>query len=118
MRPEPLFSLFTSVTSLPGIGPRISQLIKMIAGENLVDLLWHLPSGLIDRRYAPKIFEAKPGAIATLTVTINQHVPPRNRRLPYKIICSDETGKPFNFKTLSEYARLGIFYKKDKNATT
>jgi len=93
MRPEPLFSLFTSVTSLPGIGPRISQLIKMIAGENLVDLLWHLPSGLIDRRHAPKIFEVKPGAIATLTVTINQHVPPPNRRLPYKIICSDETGQ-------------------------
>ena len=34
-----------------------------------------------------------------------------------KNICSDETGKPFNFKTLSEYARLGIFHKKDKDDT-
>ena len=30
-----------------------------------------------------------------------------------KNICSEETGKPFNFKTLNEYVRVGIFYKED-----
>ena len=59
----------------------------------MVDLLWHLPTGLIDRRFAPKIVEAVPGAIATITVQVESHQPPRIPRLPYKVLCSDETGE-------------------------
>ena len=92
MRPESLFTLFSPVTSLNGVGPRISKLIEVVAGKNVVDLFWHLPSGVIDRRYTPKLAEADEGTIATLTVTIDHHNPPRIRRLPYKVICSDETG--------------------------
>jgi ATP-dependent DNA helicase RecG len=58
-----------------------------------VDLLWHLPVGIIDRRYAPKIAEAEPGRIATLTVTVGAHVAPRVKRLPYRVRCSDESGE-------------------------
>ncbi len=93
MRPEILFSLFKPVTSLKGVGPRIGKLIEKLAGLHLVNLLWHLPSGLIDRRYAPKIAEAETGAIATITVRVLQHRKPPNKRLPYKIICADDTGE-------------------------
>ena len=55
MRPEILFSLYAPVTSLNGVGPKIANLIARVAGDHIVDLLWHLPSGLIDRRYAPKL---------------------------------------------------------------
>ena len=92
MRPEILYSSFAHITSLPGVGPRISKLIETVAGKHVADLFWHLPSGLIDRRYSPKIVDAQTGVIATLTVNIDQHCPPRIRRLPYKVICSDETG--------------------------
>ncbi|MBT3915610.1 MAG: ATP-dependent DNA helicase RecG [Rhodospirillaceae bacterium] len=92
MRPEILFPIFSPVTKLTGVGPRIAKLIEKLAGEHVSDLLWHLPSGLIDRRYAPKIAEARIGAIATMTVTVDQHLPPKTRRLPYKILCSDDTG--------------------------
>ena len=92
MRPEILNSLFAPITTVPGVGPRISKLIETSVGLHVVDLILHRPSGLIDRRYAPKMSEAKTGIIATLTVTVEEHVPPRIRRLPYKIICSDETG--------------------------
>ena len=51
MRPPILYPLFAPVTSLPGIGPRIGKLIEKLAGPILVDLLWHLPSGLVDRSY-------------------------------------------------------------------
>ena len=61
MRPDILFPLFAPVTSLDGIGPRIGSAIERLAGPHVVDLLWHLPNGLIDRRYAPKIGEAEPG---------------------------------------------------------
>ena len=92
MRPDILFSIFAPITGLPGVGPKIGKLIEHLAGPSIVDLLWHLPAGLIDRRYAPKIMEAEEGAIATLTVTVDKHSPSARRGLPYRIRCSDETG--------------------------
>jgi ATP-dependent DNA helicase RecG len=92
MRPQILFPLFSSVTSLPGIGARLGPVIERLTGPHVVDLIWHLPTGLIDRRYAPTIAAAEPGRIATMTVTVDQHQPPGNPRLPYKVRCSDATG--------------------------
>jgi ATP-dependent DNA helicase RecG len=92
MRPEILFPMFKVVTSLKGVGPRLGQLIERLAGKFLVDLCWHLPTGLIDRRFRPKVAAAPDGAVATLTVTVDEHIPSANRRLPYKVLCSDETG--------------------------
>ncbi len=92
MRPEILFPLFALVTSLPGVGPRIGKLMETLVGPQTVDLLWHLPSGLIDRRFAPKLVDAPPGRIATLTVTVDAHEPPRVKRRPYRVRCSDDTG--------------------------
>ncbi len=94
MRPEVLFPLFAPVTSLPGIGPRLKKPVETLAGPHVVDLCWHLPSGLIDRRFAPKIADAPDGVVATVTVTVDDHrPPPRGReRVPYRVLCSDETG--------------------------
>ncbi|MHA1538393.1 MAG: ATP-dependent DNA helicase RecG [Alphaproteobacteria bacterium] len=92
MRPGILFPLFAPATSLAGVGPRIGAAIERLAGSHVVDLLWHLPSGIIDRRYAPRIAEAIPGRIATLTLQVDRHIPSPNRRLPYKVRCRDATG--------------------------
>jgi ATP-dependent DNA helicase RecG len=92
MRPELLFPLFKPVTSLPGIGPRLGKLFERLGCARVVDLLWHLPVALVDRRYAPKLAEAEEGRIATLTLWVDGHEPPRNPRLPYRVRCRDETG--------------------------
>ena len=92
MRPEILFSAFAPVNSLTGVGPRIANLIERVAGPRLVDLFWHLPSGLVDRRFSPPVAAAPDGAIATLTVSVDRHVPAPNKRLPYKVYCSDDSG--------------------------
>jgi ATP-dependent DNA helicase RecG len=92
LRPEILFPLFAPVTSLPGVGPRFAKLFERLAGPNVVDLLWHLPVDIIDRRYTPKIAAAEPGRIATLTVTVDAHERPRTPRQPYRVRCRDETG--------------------------
>ncbi len=93
-RPEILFPLFAPVTSIKGVGPRIGTLVERVAGPHIVDLLWHLPTGLLDRRYAPLLGKAEPGRIATVTIHVDAHRPPpvANRRIPYKIQCSDDTG--------------------------
>ena len=93
MRPQILTPLFAQVTSLPGIGPRLGKLVEKLAGPLVVDLLWHLPTGIVDRRNAPDVANANPGDVATLTVTVEEHVVPNNRRQPYRVWCSDETGR-------------------------
>lgn len=93
MRPQSLSPLFADVTTLPGIGPRLGKLVEKLAGPLVVDLLWHLPTGLIDRRNAPDVAQAKAGEVATLTVAVEEHLVPRGPRQPYRIWCSDESGR-------------------------
>lgn len=93
MRPEILFPLFAPPTSLPGIGPKLGKLVEKVAGPHVANLLWHLPYGLIDRRHAPPLAEARPGEIATVTVTVDRHLVPRNPRQPYRITVHDASAE-------------------------
>src|SRR3546814_10400872 len=93
MRPESLFPAFVPITSLKGCGPRLAPLVEKLAGGRVLNLWWHLPAALIDRRYQPAVAEAEPGRIATLQITIDHHLPPRNPRLPHKIIRHDGSGR-------------------------
>jgi ATP-dependent DNA helicase RecG len=92
MRPAILFPLFAETRTLPGIGPRLQKLIARAAGTRLLDLVFDLPVGLIDRSYRPKLIDAEPGRIATLTLNVLDHKPPRDPRQPYRVQCSDDTG--------------------------
>src|SRR5262252_6089511 len=93
MRPQSLTPLFAQVTSLPGIGPRLGKLVEKLAGPQVVDLLWHLPFSVVAGSKTNKVAEAQAGDIASLTVTVDQHVVPRSPRQPYRVWCSDETGR-------------------------
>src|SRR4051812_36175990 len=73
MRPVILNPLFADARVLSGIGPRIEKLLsKMLGSEGrpprVRDLAFHLPANVIDRRYSPKLVDAEPGRIVTVTV--------------------------------------------------
>jgi len=89
LRPEILNPLFGEITGLPGVGPRLAKLFQRLAGGKIVDLCWHLPSGLIDRRYRPRLDEAEPGRIATLKLRVMAHQRPQSNRQPWKVLCTD-----------------------------
>ncbi len=92
-RPFVLDPLFRPLTTLPGIGPRNGKLLeKLIGGPKLLDILFHKPVDVIDRRFSPKIAEAQDGQIVTLTVRVQKHFPNERRNQPYKVWCTDETG--------------------------
>ena len=102
MRPDDLNPLFASAQSLTGVGPRIVQLLKKavrlppgVTEPRVLDLLWHLPHGAIDRSANPTVAGAVPGTIATLEVRVLKHkAPPRgNTKAPYKVTCEDDTGR-------------------------
>ena len=98
MRPPLLNPLFASVTTLPGVGPKLEKLYRRLLGRDdgarVVDLLFHLPSGTIDRRARPKLIDVVPGTVATVTVTVDRHraPPPHRSRAPYLVYTSDDTG--------------------------
>ncbi|MBT8473408.1 MAG: DEAD/DEAH box helicase, partial [Marinicaulis sp.] len=93
MRPAILNPLFADVTALKGVGPKVAALIGRAAGSRVVDLLMTPPISVIDRSARPKIAEAENGKLATIEVLVDKHEPsPKGRRLPYKVICFDETG--------------------------
>jgi len=97
MRPPLLNPLFAALTSLPGIGPKLDKLYAHLLereAPKLIDLLFHLPSGAIDRRARPKLRDVIPGTIITVAVTIGQHrpSPPNRPRAPYRVYAQDDTG--------------------------
>ena len=102
MRPPRLAPLFASARALKGVGPRIEGLLNRLvapryqgAHARTVDLLWHLPVGLVDRALIPRIADAKVGELATLEVTVTEHRPGgsrRNSRAPYRVLVEDDSG--------------------------
>src|SRR5262249_44581344 len=99
-RPALLNPLFAGIETLEGVGPRYKQLLSKLlqpatGDARLIDLLWHFPTGLTDRRAHPAISEAQQGEIVTLLVRVKKHFPspPRNSRAPYRVICEDESGE-------------------------
>ena len=103
MRAPLLNPLFATLASLPGIGEKRAQLFeRLLAPKNpparVIDLLFHLPTNLIDRRARPKIRDVMTqrlvGTVVTLEVKATLHSPPTSRfgKAPYKILVEDDTG--------------------------
>jgi ATP-dependent DNA helicase RecG len=99
MRPPSLNPLFAALSALPGIGPKLEKVFARLLGRGegepprVIDLLFHLPSGFVDRRNQPKLSEVTPDTVVTVAVTVDRHrPPPPNRpRAPYNIEASDDT---------------------------
>src|ERR1039458_9545667 len=98
MRPALLDPLFAPAETLPGVGPKNAKLIDKLLdrpqGARAVDVLFHLPYAVIDRRARPKIAEAERDAIATIEARVVEHRPPPSARskAPYKVLVEDDTG--------------------------
>ena len=97
MRPALLDPLFAPLSTLPGVGPKNAKLFDRLLGRadgaRVLDLLFHLPVGVLDRRVRPKIRDARPDAIATLHVRVTEHRPPApGRKGPLRVLVEDETG--------------------------
>lgn len=101
MRPALLDPLFSPVASLPGVGPKLAELIARATGREdaedcrVIDLLFHAPVSIIDRRNRPGIALAPQGAIVTIQGRVDRHQPPPpgKANLPYRVFLHDETGE-------------------------
>jgi ATP-dependent DNA helicase RecG len=100
MRPSLLDPLFAPLNSLPGIGPKAGDLYARLLGREsiddcrVIDLVFHAPHSLIDRRHQPGIARAPQGVIVTITGRVDRHQPPPPRTSqPYRVFLHDDTGE-------------------------
>ncbi|HQZ12045.1 MAG TPA: ATP-dependent DNA helicase RecG [Devosia sp.] len=100
-RPTILDPLFRSLRSIKGVGPQMGALFDRFfqapEGQDAIalDVLMHMPSGVIDRRRMEGVANAFHNNIATLKIHVDRHVPapPGKKHLPYRVRTHDETGE-------------------------
>ncbi len=98
MRPLVLNSLFLGIESLTGIGSKNAKLLNHLCGNKIIDLIWHLPINVVDRRYTVPLMYAQPNRIWTGVIYVKEHIIPASKKQPYKIVVIDgKTDLVLNF---------------------
>ena len=87
-RPEPLFPLFAPLPGLPGVGPATARRLARLLGRTeprCLDLVAHLPIGLIDPEPLATLRDAAEGDAVTLEILVHRHHPAGGGRAPSRI---------------------------------
>jgi len=92
MRPEILNPLFTEAEALKGVGPQLAKALKRIGLTRVVDLLYHLPTGAIERVRATAASSALLGRTIILDLTPFDTRQSRSGRGPFRVLASDSDG--------------------------
>ena len=92
MRPDILNPLFAEVEVLKGVGPQVARLLKRLDLTRVVDLLYHLPTGAIERVRAPAASASLLGRQVILELTPFDTRENRSGRGPTRIFASDSGG--------------------------
>ena len=80
MRSEKINPLFATLSSIPGIGPKLEILFGKLVGLRLIHLLWHLPYNVIKRTQYENITKAEINSLITCKVKILKHIPSRFKK--------------------------------------
>ena len=88
-RPEPLFPLFASLETLPGVGPKTAKLMANMSVATPRDLIFTLPTGGVDRTPVVSVRDAILPGVVTVQVTVGRHIAPSSRGRPYRIEVED-----------------------------
>src|SRR5438309_4278463 len=92
MRPEILNPLFTEAEAPKGVGPQVAKLLRKLDLTRVVDLVYHLPTGSIERVRAPAASAALIGRTVILDLTPFEMRESRSGRGPTRIVASDSDG--------------------------
>ncbi len=86
--------LFARIDTLKGIGPRLAALFDRLLSPRgdrparCLDLLMHLPHGVVDHDVKADALSLVEGSRATLDITVLAHRPSFKKSAPYRIECA------------------------------
>jgi ATP-dependent DNA helicase RecG len=92
MRPDILNPLFTEVEAMKGVGPQIARLLKRLDLTRIIDLIYHLPTGAIERVRAPHATADLLGRNVVLDLKPFEARGSRSGRGPTRIYAADGDG--------------------------
>ncbi|MDB5622634.1 MAG: recG [Devosia sp.] len=100
-RPSSLDPLFRSLHAIKGVGDKLAALLSRFfsapEGQEAIalDILMHMPSGVVDRRRQVGIAEAYLNQMVTLRLHIDRHQPPPRGKphIPHRVFAHDQTGE-------------------------
>ncbi|WP_432769869.1 MAG: ATP-dependent DNA helicase RecG [Sphingopyxis sp.] len=92
MRPEILNPLFAALTDLKGVGPQLAKPLARLGLERVVDILFHLPTGLVQRYPADRLDDAQVGQQIIVTLTAQDYRSGRSPRAPFGVEAFDSAG--------------------------
>ncbi len=92
MRPDILNPLFAELTSLKGIGPGLAKPLGRLGLARIVDALFHLPTGVIERKAVAELDEADVGRMILVTLTARDYRSVGSSRAPFRIEAFDGAG--------------------------
>src|SRR5437763_8185585 len=92
MRPDVLNPLFAEVEVLKGVGPQIAKLLRRLDLTRVVDVLYHLPTGAIERIKASAASATLLGRNVIIEVRPFETRESRSGRGPTRIFASDSDG--------------------------
>ncbi|MCC5969880.1 MAG: ATP-dependent DNA helicase RecG [Pararhodobacter sp.] len=88
-RPESLFPLFGTLEGLEGVGPKTAKHFSALGVETPRDLVFLLPHSGVNRKLRATIREVQAPDVVTVEVDVGNHLPPRQRGRPYRILVRD-----------------------------
>jgi ATP-dependent DNA helicase RecG len=103
VRPDILNPLFAEVEALKGVGPAVAKPLKRLGLERVVDLLFHLPTGWIERKRVETVDMADAGRTVTVEVTPVDYRQGGGRG-PFRVHAADRDG---NYLTLVYFNNPG-----------
>ena len=92
MRPDILNPLFTEVEAMKGVGPQVAKTLKRLDLTRMVDVLYHLPTGAIERVRATHASAELLGRNVILDLKPFEARENRSGRGPTRIYASDGDG--------------------------
>jgi ATP-dependent DNA helicase RecG len=92
MRPEILNPLFAEVETLKGVGPQLMKPLTRLGLTRIVDLLFHIPVGWVDRKRAERLDEADVGRVIAVELTAREYRQSGGPRAPLRIHAEDGGG--------------------------
>jgi ATP-dependent DNA helicase RecG len=103
MRPDILNPLFAEVEVLKGIGPALARPLHRLKLDRVVDVLFHLPSGWIDRKIVDRLDVADVGRVIVIELTARDYRQSGGRG-PFRVYAEDQGG---DYVTLTYFNNPG-----------
>ena len=108
MRPDLLNPLFAEIEVLKGIGPALAKPLAKLGLARIIDLLFHLPTGIVHRQRIARLDDAAEGSIVSVEVTPTEYRQ-GGPRSPFRVFATDSQG---DVLTLTYFGGGGGYARK------